>query len=194
MRKINVVLFTVLVWSNSFAQTNNFELTYGAYSLMPLSNEIWYPLIKIKNDSLWYTYEQITSKYSEIEKYGENNEKRDTIWIYDKLTRSVKFRRSSADSIVQIIQSIPPEKYLEKSEVFISNPYYIIIDGGIDIFNIKYGKGKKLKYELANTFDSTAQRIVNVINFYLPDEHKIYVPESQWKYGMGTLMIADTIK
>lgn len=179
MRKVSLILFTVLFWHISFAQTNNFELTYGEYSLMPFEDEATFPLIHIKKDGLYFTYTEETSRFSEIQFYGDKNDKADTIWIDDTITKCVKFRQGSIDSIIQILEQINPKRFLEHNLIFASNPY--IIDGSMIDINIIYGKKKKIRFELGNTFDSTALRIVNIINPYLPNEHKMEIPYSEWK-------------
>lgn len=97
------MLFSILFWNTSFSQSNNFEFTYGRYMSCGILHDIGYPLITIKNNSLTYSFKQITSKFR-LEKYGENNEETDTIWLYELITKHVKIRESSKDSLINAVK------------------------------------------------------------------------------------------
>jgi hypothetical protein len=195
MKAINIILFVTLFSSISFAQLKkmhrdsfkgesyfetkkitNFELDYEVFSFFPTPRK-YYPLVWIKDDSLQVTYTQITSSYS-TQRY-DNMNYIDTIWVYDTLTKYVKFRQGSIDSITQVIKHMNRAKYLNDTQVFVNN--WAIIDGAINYMDIIYDKSHKLTFELGNTFDSTALQIVNIINPYLPFKKKIYVPYDLWK-------------
>lgn len=172
MRALYILLCTVLIGNGVFAQSSNFELTYGRYMSCGLLHETEYPLSKIKNGILGYTYKQITSKYSEIEKYGEQDEKRDTIWRYKIITQYIKFRQTSEDSIINAIKQIQDTLIVSLS----------LSPGDFDVrtVTLKYDHVKKRQIDLVNTFDSNAIPIVNIINTYLPEEHKIEIPYEEW--------------
>jgi len=137
---------------------SHFELTFGSFSLFPLAYGSSTP-IQIKNDTLFFTYPKRESNAS------------DTIHSkQDDLVYSVKFRQSSTDSIIQLVKSI------HDTEVYRCN--ICIIDGGGETINIKYNRGKKLKkirFEMVNTFDPTAYKIVQIINPYLLKGERINI-------------------
>jgi hypothetical protein len=177
MRFFLVLIFSPLFTISVLAQSDDFELTYAEFAFFP--TPFCDNLVKIKNDSLWYFYKQKSKRIREIETWGNSSEHVDTIWLNDTMAKYTKFRQGSIDSIIQVVKQIHPNEYMNDSLVFASNPG--IIDGGIIGIDLKYGKTKKLRIELGNTFDSTALRIVNIINPYLPDIGKIYIPYSMWK-------------
>lgn len=180
------------------------DLTYGIKNLFPFpivrsddSTKKEEPqkdntqiLVRIKNDSLWYYYAQQTSKYSEIDK---SDDYIDTVWVYDSVTKYTEFRPNSIDSIIKIVKHINPDKYETFSNDTLFDSNMDIMDGGEIIINLKYDKIKKLRIELGNTFDSTALQIVNVINPYLPKEHKLDIPYGEWKEAIASWKQLDSI-
>jgi|GEM_PF-5475944 hypothetical protein len=156
-----------------YVQSNNFIMTYRRYMTCGILKDIGYPLIRIKNDTLSYTYEVKSSKYRDIEYYGENNKKADTIWIYDTLTQYVKFRQSSIDSIIKTVKP--------KHDTMISSLWFSPGDFDTRIIGMKFDGVKEFKIKLVNTFDSNAIEIVNIINTYLPLEYKIGIPYTEWQ-------------
>ena len=81
-----------------------------------------------------------------------------------------KIRPSSVDSIIKILEQ------LRDTVVFRSN--VCVLSGACYILNIVNGPAK-LRFTLLNTFDSSAQRIVDVLNLYLPKRLKIE-PDKGW--------------
>lgn len=170
MKALTIVLFFGLFWSASCAQSNNFEFSYEREVSCGLLHNIEYPLINIKNDSLYYTYRQKTSQYS-IERY-DDIKYIDTVWVYDTIRKYVKFRQTSKDSIVNAMNQI--------KDTFIVS--LIISPGDFDdqTLMVKNGHRKRKEIHLVNTFDSNAVPIVTIINSYLPADYKIDIPYSQW--------------
>jgi hypothetical protein len=142
---------------------SHFQLTYGWYCFFPSSGSD-YP-IHIKDDTLFYTYK------------GNKVYTSDTTWVKeDDLVHSVKLRQESVDSIILLVKAI------HDTEIHRCN--FCVIDGATQTIDILYKKGKKNKkvtFEMTNTFDSTAYKIDNIINPYLLEKEKIYVPIDLWK-------------
>jgi len=69
-------------------------------------------------------------------------------------------RRSSIDSIISLVKGI------EDTVVYKTNAG--IMSGGIHNVSVTYGK-KKVSFQLHNAYDSTAQKILDVLNSNIPD-------------------------
>ena len=82
--------------------------------------------------------------------------------------RRGNFKTTSIDSILDLIKAFKDTTISE------SNP--CIMSGGIFFLTITSGIDT-VKYELDNTFDRTALKIVGIINTYLPSRKKIRVSE-----------------
>ena len=124
------------------------------------------PRVKVIGTKFTYTYEQ--SSY-----FGKRSKD------IKKISSGV-FRQSSIDSIINLV------KGLKDSTIFKSNA--CIMSGGIDFLTIANGNDTT-QFELMNTFDSTALKIVIIINEYLPankklSTHEKFAQEDQdcWKY------------
>lgn len=116
------------------------------------------PTLRAKGTSFIYTYEQ--NSY-----YGKKNNRIDTICIG-------KFRQSSVDSIINLV------KNLNDTTIYRTNPG--IMSGGIHFLTVVAGRDST-KFELGNTFDYTALKIVNIINTYLPKDKKLWANEEMIK-------------
>ncbi|HXP49653.1 MAG TPA: hypothetical protein VN922_06865 [Bacteroidia bacterium] len=171
MKTLVIIIFSGLFWNNSFSQISNFEFTYGRYTSCGILHWVAYPLIKIKNDTLFYTYKQRTSKYK-IENYKDINYI-DTIWVYDTCTKKVVFRPQSKDSVIKAIKQI--------NDTLNVSMYLSPGDFDVRKMMLKSKRGKQLTIEYVNTFDSTAVSIVNILNDYLPCGYKIAIPYNEWR-------------
>jgi hypothetical protein len=173
MRQLTFYILVILLASSCGQTTNkqdkivnskysSFHLTYSFGGLGPNQFQKFYPLIDINGETLAYTIEKKTGKYS-IEKPFK-----DTIWTKDTVTYKVKMRTASIDSLISI------KKTLKDTTIFESNP--CIMDGGIHFLTIVIGTDT-VTYQLMNTFDRTALKIVDIINKYLPADNKIWATE-----------------
>ena len=70
------------------------------------------------------------------------------------------FRTSSIDSINSILLSLKKDKI---------NVYKHYTDGAIDYLEIET-KNRKYSFKMDNTTDTTAEKIINILNSYIPDE------------------------
>jgi hypothetical protein len=159
-------LFTLIISTTIKGQTNNnsgeviksqsssFYLYFYLMGLGSNTGEME-PTFQIRGTKFIYTFKQ-TGVFR-----GEKVRKP------KKIYRGA-FRITSIDSILDFV------KALKDTTIFASNPcimsggiFYMIITAGIDT----------VKYELMNTFDRTALKIVDIINNYLPYRKKIWVSE-----------------
>lgn len=154
MKKILVILMLVLTTHFSYSQntsTNNsdslenfgFKLHYMQVGFGSTMYELQ-PVFVINNNGFVYTIEEV--------------------WIYPNQTNITRdtlaignFRKSSIDSIVNIVNSTNGS-FISKSRLLSS--------GTATYMSIKAGN-KKLKIDLLNSSDATAERILNIINTYM---------------------------
>ena len=113
------------------------------------------PKVEITGTKLIY-------KYSQNSYYAKRTKQDITIC-------TATFRQSSIDSILSFVHN------LKDSLVHKINP--CIMSGGIHFLIISNGLDTT-KFQLGNTFDYTALKIVDVINKYLPDKKKLWPDES----------------
>jgi hypothetical protein len=144
-------LIFILILTNAVGQ--NFKFTYGEYDLHPGRNTHLSSIITIEDSIL-------TSFEFEF----------DTMWE-KKISGKFPFRVASRDSILKLLNG-------KEGKLF------YIAD-----FNIRGGNLRQLYFEykdwcveidLANTFDSTAMHIINIINTYIPSDKKIRIPYEMW--------------
>lgn len=170
--KVFLTILTVLSLNLSFGQ--DFQLNYWITGLG--SNATWFVAEEHKDCASGLKIEIIDTvlTYSICEKTDEyriDSVFKDTIWTKQRNFYDVKFRLSSIDSIISILDT-----YLGKY-VYRTNPR--IMSGGIFNYSIEYG-GKCSQFVMKNTYDSTALQITNLINRYLDKKYQIYVPDSRW--------------
>lgn len=115
------------------------------------------PTIRIKGTQLIYTYEQNSSWTGEISK-----DDTDTILVGT-------FRLTSIDSIRNILHN------LSDTTIYQTNP--CITDGAIHFLTIAFGQDTT-RFELHNTFDYTALKVTDILNFYLPGYRKLWIDET----------------
>ena len=120
------------------------------------------PVFTVKGNRFIYTSEQ-TSFYE-----GRERKKPDTL-----LTGN--FRTSSADSILDLVDKMT-EPVVNKT-----NPG--IMSGGIHYIHVSK-EDIEIEFRLHNTSDKTAQRIVDILNNYIPpDMHGLWlfdIPDKPW--------------
>jgi len=160
---LRVVLITALfsITEVVYMQTNNSKTDqtiqtyiYYAYSGLGSNMGSFQPTLRIKGTKFKYTYEQ--NSY-----WGKKSKRVDKI-------SSGNFRQESIDSILALVQG------LKDTFIFKSNP--CIMSGGIHYLIISDGRDTT-EFELGNTFDYTALRIINIINEYLPKDKRIWATE-----------------
>ena len=122
--------------------------------------------VEITNDVLTYSICERTGEF-EISKTFN-----DTVWVMERNFYKVKFRQSSIDSIVNVLDT------LQGKYVYATNPY--VMSGSITNFYIQYDHWCS-EFSLKNTYDSTAFQITNIINSYLTGRNRIYIPQSRWE-------------
>lgn len=137
--------------------SDNFYLWYDVAGLgSNLGN--FYPVIKIKNGVLLYTEEQ--NSY-----YVEKDSTIDTICL-------VKIRQSSIDSIKELVRG------LKDTSIYAANT--CVMSGVIHFMTIASGRDTT-KFELDNTFDYTALKVVAILNTYLPADKRLWANEQMIK-------------
>jgi hypothetical protein len=126
--------------------TDSFQLTFNRVGLGPNMDELQ-PAFRVRNNSFFFTHEEA--------------------WIFDKKVKPAMdtlyagfFRTSSIDSINSILLSLKKDKI---------NVYKHYIDGAIDYLEIET-KNRKYSFKMDNTTDTTAEKIINILNSYIPDE------------------------
>ncbi|MBR9860396.1 hypothetical protein GYB22_06540 [bacterium] len=124
---------------------HEFELTYNFAGLGSNMNTMQ-PVFRVRGTNCIYTYEE-NSTWT-----GEFTKEPDTLYVGS-------FRASSIDSITALISGIQ-DTLIYKANIHISS-------GGIHFLNIKTNT-QKLEYNLQNTSDSTAEKIIAVLNSNIP--------------------------
>ena len=170
LKNILTYLFVILLSLSSYAQSPKIELNYTVHGMGSSRGEVIYPTVDIFNNSLQYTFRQKSGAYK-IETY-EKFDWIDTIWEFDTLTKPVIFKTTSIDSIIAILRPI--------SDSSIYKVNLGIRSGALFILTVKT-LNKEIEITMSNTFDSTAYQIVQILNSYLPKEHKIRVPHKMWE-------------
>ena len=140
---------------NEFAQqagTENELLFTLSYISIGLGSNMFemQPMFRVKGNQFVYTSEQAwVSKDS-------GKPEVDTLLVGT-------FRTSSIDSIVHISREIKGDS------VYKSNPG--VMNGGIIDLSFST-EGRKLSFDLFNANDETAEKIVNILNTYVPDKYR----------------------
>ncbi len=167
IRQLSALLLFVLTILSSCDPSSNHQdqlknLTprhstfYLSYALVGLGSNIgsMQPTIKVKGTQLLYTYEQ--NSY-----LGERTKKADTVLIQT-------FRTSSIDSIIDLV------KDLGDTTIFNFNP--LIMSGGIHLLTIAIDRDT-IRYQLKNTFERTALKVMDIINSNLPSKEQLGATE-----------------
>jgi hypothetical protein len=123
-----------------------FRLTFNRVGLGPNMYELQ-PAFRVTNGSYCFTSEEA--------------------WVFNRKRGPFKdtlysgaFRKTSIDSIVSILSSLRNEKV---------DVYKLrFTDGAIDYIEIAI-PGRKYEFKMNNTSDTTAQKIVRILNSYIPD-------------------------
>jgi hypothetical protein len=156
-----LLLFLILISTLASAQKNyrDFYLYYGFAGLGSNIGKME-PTLRINGTEFRYTLEQNSN-------WGDQKPED------PQLICTGKIRTSSIDSILSLVSP------LKDTSIFKSNPD--IMSGGIYDLTIASGRDS-LNFELINTFDSVPLKIINILNPYLPSEHKLYAPTNLMKY------------
>jgi len=165
---ISLILLSAVQTSNSqinsaLKDTANklfFPTFYLSYYFAGLGSNMgsFAPTIKIKNWIFLYTYEQ--NSY-----WSEKNYRVDTVCIRP-------FRQNSIDSIIDLIKDL--------KDTTIHRFNHCIMSGGIHFMAITNGIDTT-KFDLMNTFDYTALKIINILNEYVPTDKKLWANEQMIK-------------
>lgn len=157
--KLSIVL--VFIGLRALGQTEDFKLTYH---IVGLGSNAWrniYPIVKINGTTLTYTIEQQTT----INKIKKWRNIVDTIWNTTTVDYSVNLEKKTIDTIFNLVKNI--------KDTFIFKSNHCIMSGAVDILSIS-ASSFKVEYQLMNTSDSTVLLISNILNYYLPDNNKIW--------------------
>jgi len=164
IRRFFFLIIIVLVRQISFSQIDTIKATsrttYISYAVSGLGSNMgsFEPTVRVVNGKFTYTYEQNSYRFER-----------------DKSIRQISkgiFRQSSIDSIFDLMGK------LKDTLIFRVNP--CIMSGAIYFLTIAEGQDTT-KFEMGNTFDSTAIKIIQIINQYLPNDKKIFVDENFMK-------------
>lgn len=133
---------------------------YLSYSVAGLGANIgsFLPVIEIKNGALLYTYEQ--NSY-----FDKKDSRIDTVCL-------VRVRETSIDSILRLVQNI--------KDTTIMRTNACIMSGVVRFMSVANG-ADTTKFQLHNTFDHTALKIVDILNTYLPEEKRLVANEKMIK-------------
>lgn len=124
----------------------NFELYYS-YAGLGSGMGSMQPTFRIAKNEYIYTFDQ-NSFYTKPDRQPETKCKG-------------KLRESSIDSIINLVKEI------KDSLIYKTNSG--IMSGGIHKLSVTYGK-RKLTFQLHNAYDSTAQKILDILNSNIPDD------------------------
>ena len=146
----------------AFAQSNkekksDKQATYIYYAFAGLGSNLgnFEPTLRVKGTKFKYTYEQNSSLFGKFSNKA-------------KKISSGHFRQSSVDSILDLVKDM--------KDTLISRFNPCIMSGGIHFLTIANGTDTT-KFDLHNTFDYTALKIISIINEYLPTNEKLWPNE-----------------
>ena len=125
----------------------DFELTYISIGFGSNFSSMQ-PVFRVKGSTFYYESRQ-TSYYE-----GQPLNKPDTLQVG-------KFRRSSADSILALVRDI------KDTLVYKTNVH--VMSGGVHEISIRTST-KRILFRLHNATDSTAKKIVAILNNYIEDK------------------------
>jgi hypothetical protein len=108
------------------------------------------PMFRVKGSQFIYTLEEAWQS-KDVEKT-----KPDTLYVGN-------LRTSSIDSILSIAEEIKGDSVYKLNAG--------IMSGGIIYLEISNNQ-RKLNFELANSYDLTAKKIVAILNSYIPDKYR----------------------
>ena len=160
------LLYLSLLCTTTTTFSQQFKLSYTSVGLGSNLYSPPYLVIDIYDSLMTYKVYGIAKTYSINKSSG------DTIWDEEYTSYKVPFTDQSRDSILYFLKD-KEGKYIYKS-----NP--AIMSGDIKYMHIETTKWCT-EFSMKNTFDSTALRIANVVNSYLPGNHRIYVNEKWWR-------------
>lgn len=164
-------LFTIafpLLFTSLCGQT--FQFSYSTSGLGSNRGKPSELSINIKDSVFNYIVYERTSKFKIDPRF------KDTVWEKEHNSYDTKIGKSTIDSIVHLLQG------KEGKYVFVSNPS--VMSGSMKIMNFEYS-GSCVLYILKNTYDSTAMKIINLLNKYLPFKTQIYL----WREGIPKILI-----
>lgn len=159
MKVLLFYLVLVLLFFCSYGQTNQFKLTYQFVGLGGNMFRKFYPIVKIENGFLTYSIERNTA----IKKIQLFEDFSDTTWNTEIIDTRIKLSLSIIDSLYNLVRPI------KKTLIFESTGG---IGGGFHAITIS-DRSFKLKYELQKVCDTTAVKITNILDTYLPISNKI---------------------
>jgi len=151
-------IFTILLLlSLNQSLGQNFHLNYWVTGLVPNAGLE----VEINDTLLTFSISEKTEKY--------NIDLNDTVWIEKRNFYNFKFRRSSIDSIISILDTLHG-KYVYGNPIAMPS-------NGLFYYSIEYA-GKCSHFVMRNSYDNTALKITNLINSYLEEKYQIYIPNS----------------
>jgi len=163
------IIFIVLVLFLNYSFGQNFNLFYADFGLG--SNHGYPSTTEIRIDKqtmiLRTTHKVSDSTIREFQTP-------DTIGDFSTLVYQYvfDFKRSDIDSICLSVDT------LKNKKVICSNPF--VRSGAMYKLLINYD-GNITEFSMTNTYDSTAMKIVSILNSYLPEENQIYYPSELWE-------------
>ncbi|MCH2225838.1 MAG: hypothetical protein MK066_13795 [Crocinitomicaceae bacterium] len=159
--------FYILIISlNSICYGQNFNFSYVTFGLGSNMEDPPELAIKIDNDSLTYFLFEPKEGYY----FGRYN--RDSMYLADRIKHTVHFRKGTIDSIITLVDTLKGKKVINtNSSVRSGSSQQIFISKN----------NWCTEFSLTNTFDTTAMRIVELINCYLPSTNQIWIPYSRWE-------------
>ena len=155
--EIRYLLTSLLILQISVCFGQNFKFLYTSVGLGSNLDRPPHLVVTISDSILsYFTYEK--TKYKIGKKY------KDTIWDEEQVVYRTEFRTSSRDSIIAHLE------HLKGKYIFNTNPR--IMSGAIYQFYIAATEWC-VEFSLKNTTDSITVLISDIVNFYLPADHKI---------------------
>jgi hypothetical protein len=176
MKTLVLLLMILVSVLSSYAQTDEFSLTYQMGRMQSsFFKETLYPIAKIQKGILTYTIEKNTS--IDTIKFFRNTI--DTFWNKEEQNISIKLNRSIIDSIYGLVKNIKDTLVTGFGGSFASVIHVLIISD----------KSFKLRYELEKACDTTAVKITNILNTFLPRSNQIWlskydVDETQFRISL----------
>jgi hypothetical protein len=171
MKAILNIIF-IMTLTNAVGQS--FKFSYSEFGLGSNKGQPSSLVVTIADTTLTYLIFEQTSEYKIDPVFN------DTSWTKKRAAYDVLFKVESKDSIIKLL------KGKEGKYIFASNPH--IMSGSIQQLYFEYNNWC-VEFSLKNTYDSTAMQITNIINKYLPKDHKIYVPYDLWTDRNSTPLI-----
>jgi len=171
--KVFILIFVLFITPAVIAQYSSlFELEYYSLGLGSSKGSVNKYLF-VEGDSLFYYKLDRNEEYT----LEEDSIFKDT--IRRNGLKSVKLNQGTIDSIITLASNIPTDTVWKFNFCVKSGAVYVMKST-----NPKWGVSV---IKMMNTFDSTAYKILELLNQYIPVNDKVYYPMRLWELSEDCL-------